>query len=111
MILTTQQALLTIVIIAVTTIMVRALPFIIFPADKETPKFIVYLGEVLPYAIIGMLIIYCFKEVSIINAPHGVPELIAGVFVVAIHKWKHNLLISIGGGTLLYMVLVQVVFK
>ena len=111
MILTQQQALLTIAVIVVTTILTRALPFIIFPADKKTPKFIVYLGEVLPYAIIGMLIVYCFKEVSTVSAPHGIPELIASVFVVLIHKWKHNLLISIGGGTLLYMVLVQVVFK
>jgi len=111
MILTTQQALLTIAVIALTTILMRALPFIIFPAGKKTPKFIEYLGEVLPYAIIGMLIVYCFKEVSLVKMPHGIPELIAGAFVVAIHKWKHNLLISIGGGTLLYMVLVQVVFK
>jgi Predicted branched-chain amino acid permeases (azaleucine resistance) len=111
MILTTQQALLTIAVMVVTTILTRALPFIIFPADKKTPKFIVYLGEVLPYAIIGMLIVYCFKEVSMVSAPHGIPELIASVFVVLIHKWKHNLLISIGGGTLLYMFLVQVVFK
>lgn len=111
MILTTQQTFLTIAVIAVTTIVIRALPFIIFPADKKTPKFIVYLGEVLPYAIIGMLIVYCFKEVSTVTAPHGIPELIASVFVVAIHKWKHNLLVSIGGGTLLYMVLVQAVFK
>ena len=111
MILTTQQTLLTIAVMAVTTILMRALPFIIFPEGKETPKFIVYLGEVLPYAIIGMLIVYCFKEVSLVKAPHGIPELIASVFVVLIHKWKHNLLISIGGGTLLYMMLVQMVFK
>ena len=111
MILTTQQALLTIAVIALTTILMRALPFIIFPVGKKTPKFIEYLGEVLPYAIIGMLIVYCFKEVSLVKTPHGIPELIAGAFVVAIHKWKHNLLISIGGGTLLYMLLVQVVFR
>ena len=111
MILTTTQALLTIVVIVGVTILTRALPFIIFPAGKKTPKFIVYLGEVLPYAIIGMLIIYCFKEVSTVTAPHGVPEAIAAIFVVAIHKWKHNLILSIGGGTLLYMVLVQQVFR
>ena len=111
MILTTSQALITIAVIVLGTVLARALPFLIFPAGKETPKFIVYLGEVLPYAIIGMLIIYCFKEVSTVAAPHGIPEAIATVFVVAIHKWKHNLLVSIGGGTLLYMVLVQVVFK
>ena len=111
MILTTQQALLTIAVIVGVTILTRALPFIIFPAGKTTPKFVVYLGEVLPYAIIGLLIVYCFKEVSMVKAPHGIPELIASVFVVIIHKWKHNLLISIGGGTLLYMILVQAVFR
>lgn len=111
MILTTPQALLTIAVIAGATILTRALPFIIFPADKKTPKFIVYLGDVLPYAIIGMLIIYCFKEVSTVKAPHGIPEAIAAVFVVIMHKWKHNLILSIGGGTALYMFLVQVIFK
>ena len=111
MILTTSQALLTIVVITIATLLTRALPFIIFPAGKETPKFVTYLGQVLPYSIIGMLIIYCFKSVSMIRAPYGIPEAIAAVFVVAIHKWKHNLLISIGGGTLLYMILVQAVFK
>lgn len=110
MILTTSQALLTIAVIAAATILTRALPFIIFPGGKETPKFITYLGTVLPFAIIGMLIVYCFKSVSVSVWPHGIPELIAGVFVVAIHKWKHNLLLSIGGGTLLYMVLVQAIF-
>jgi len=110
MILTMAQALLTIAVIAGTTIITRALPFIIFPAGKETPRFIVYLGEVLPYSIIGMLIIYCFKSISIIEAPHGLPELISAIFVVLIHKWKHNLLLSIGGGTLLYMILVQRIF-
>ena len=111
MILTTSQALMTIAVIVLGTVLTRALPFLIFPGGKETPKFIIYLGEVLPYAIIGMLIIYCFKEVSTVAAPHGIPEAIATTFVVVIHKWKHNLLVSIGGGTLLYMVLVQAVFK
>jgi len=110
MILTTSQALLTIAVIAAATILTRVLPFVIFPGGKKTPKFITYLGTVLPFAIIGMLIIYCFKSVSVIVRPHGIPELIAGVFVVAIHKWKHNLLLSIGGGTLLYMILVQAIF-
>lgn len=110
MILTTSQALLTIAVIAAATILTRALSFVIFPAGKKTPKFVTYLGSVLPFAIISMLIIYCFKSVSITAWPYGIPELIAGVFVVVIHKWKHNLLLSIGGGTLLYMILVQAVF-
>ena len=68
-----------------------------------------YLGQVLPYAIIGMLVVYCFRYVSFITYPFGIGEVIAGVFVVIIHKWKHNLLLSIGGGTVLYMVLVQLI--
>jgi branched-subunit amino acid transport protein AzlD len=110
MILTAAQALLTIAVVAFGTILTRILPFILFPAGKETPKFITYLGRVLPFAIIGMLIIYCLKGISLWKGSHGMPELIAGVFVVLVHKWKHNLLISIGGGTLLYMILVQAVF-
>ena len=110
MILTTSQALLSIAVIAAATILTRTLPFVIFPAGKKTPKFVTYLGSVLPFDIISMLIIYCFKSVSITTWPYGIPELIAGVFVVVIHKWRHNLLLSIGGGTLLYMILVQAVF-
>lgn len=110
MILTPVQALLTIVVIAAATILTRTLPFLVFRADRPTPRFVKYLGTVLPFAIIGMLIIYCFKSVSVLFWPHGIPQLIAVVFVVAIHKWKHNLLLSIGGGTILYMVLVQAVF-
>ena len=65
----------------------------------------------LPYAIMGMLIIYCFKDVHFLSYPWGLPELLAGLFVILAHKWKHNLLLSIGGGTVLYMVLVQAVFR
>jgi len=69
-----------------------------------------YLGKVLPFAIIGMLVVYCFKNVSVVAAPFGIPELIALVVIVILHVWKRNTLVSIGGGTLLYMFLVQVLF-
>ncbi|MDD3278636.1 MAG: AzlD domain-containing protein [Lachnospiraceae bacterium] len=107
---TTIQVLLTIMIMAAVTLLTRAFPFLVFPENKKTPEFVLYLGKVLPFAIIGMLVIYCFKSVSLFQAPFALPELIAAVFVIAIHKWKHNLLLSIGGGTVLYMFLVQVVF-
>lgn len=110
MILTSTQAFLTIAMIAAATLLTRALPFLIFRTDRPTPRFVQYLGTVLPFAIIGMLIVYCFKAVSILSWPHGIPQLMAAVFVVVVHKWKHNLLLSIGGGTILYMVLVQTVF-
>ncbi|MCI8274192.1 MAG: branched-chain amino acid transporter AzlD [Lachnospiraceae bacterium] len=101
----------TILTIAAATFLTRLLPFLLFPANKKTPGFILYLGRVLPYAIMGMLIIYCFKDVHFLSYPWGLPELLAGLFVILAHKWKHNLLLSIGGGTVLYMVLVQAVFR
>jgi len=110
MILTLQQSLIIIVIIAFITFLTRVIPFILFPANKKTPKYIVYLGSVLPYAIIGMLIIYCLKQVSISTFPFGLPEFLSIVFVVIIHMWKKNALYSIGGGTILYMLLVQFIF-
>ena len=107
---TTFQSFLTIGVIALGTILTRSLTFILFSSGKKTPKFIDYLGKVLPYAVMGMLIVYCLRYVSVVDAPFGLPELIAGLFVVVVHKWKHNILVSIGGGTVLYMALVQFVF-
>ncbi len=101
----------TILTVAAATFFTRLLPFLLFPANKKTPDFVLYLGRVLPYAIMGMLIIYCFKDVEFLSRPFGLPELLAGLFVVLAHKWKHSLLLSIGGGTVLYMVLVQAVFR
>ena len=106
-----SRALVMVLIMAGITFFIRALPFLLFPGNKKTPSYILYLGKVLPYAIIGMLVVYCFKAVSPIQAPFGLPELIAGVSVVIIHVWKRNTLISIGGGTLLYMFLVQAIFR
>ena len=93
------------------TFFIRGLPFLLFPGNKKNPAYIMYLGKVLPFAIIGMLVVYCFKNVSVISAPFGIPELIALVVIVFLHVWKRNTLISIGGGTLLYMFLVQVLFQ
>ncbi len=88
----------------------RLIPFIFFPPGKEIPPTIQYLGRVLPPAVIGMLVIYCLKSVSIIKFPFGVPELISIAAVTMLHVWKRNNLLSIGVGTILYMVLVQTVF-
>lgn len=106
-----SQALIMIFIMTGLTFFIRALPFLLFPGDKKTPPYILYLGKVLPYAIIGMLVVYCLKEVSVTAAPFGIPELITVVAIVLVHIWKRNTLLSIGGGTLLYMFLVQVLFK
>lgn len=99
-----------ILVIAAVTALLRFLPFMIFSGNKKTPPYITYLSGVLPYAIMGMLVVYCLKNVNIFAPPFGLPELLAGAFVVGLHLWKRNTLLSIAGGTALYMVLVQVVF-
>ncbi len=101
---------LTIGVSAAVTIALRFLPFIIFSRQKETPKIITYLGKYLPYAIMAMLCVYCLKSVSIITYPFGVPELIGVAAVVFLHIWRRNTLLSIAGGTVLYMLLIQFVF-
>lgn len=95
-------------IMAFVTIMLRFLPFLVF--RRRTPKYVAYLGKVLPAAIIGMLVVYCLKDVSISAAPHGIPELIAALCVICLQIIKRNSLISILAGTIVYMLLVQVVF-
>ena len=101
-------SLLLVAVVAGVTILIRFLPFLVF--CKGTPEIILYLGNVLPYAIMGMLVVYCLKIISIIEQPHGLPELISVVLVVLLHKWKHNTLISIAAGTVCYMLLIQMVF-
>ena len=103
------SAVLVAVIVAVTQL-TRFLPFILFPENKETPKYIRELGSVLPYSVIGLLVVYCLKDINFPGGSHGIPELIAVVFIVIVHTWKKNVLLSIAGGTLLYMVLVQYIF-
>ena len=92
------------------TMSTRFLPFLIFGEKRKTPPVIEYLGTVLPCAIMGMLVVYCLKDVSFTSAPFGLPELISCVVVAALHVWKRNSLLSIGGGTVCYMLLVQLVF-
>lgn len=110
MMLPTHQALLTIFVSAIATFLTRALPFLLFPPHKKTPKFILYLGKMLPYATIGMLLVYCLKDVSLLTFSHGLPEAISLLAITGIHLWKRNILLSVGGGTLFYMFLVQVIF-
>ena len=111
MILTSEQSLIIIAAVALATMITRLLPFALFPDNRETPKYIEYLGKVLPYAIMGFLIIYCLKGVSLVSSPFGIPEAIAILFVVTLHLWKSNTLLSVAGGTVLYMLLVQAVFN
>lgn len=92
------------------TVVTRFLPFLLFPAGKKTPEFVDFLGRTLPFATMGLLVVYCVKSVSITTAPHGIPELLAIVLIVILHRWKSNSLLSIGVGTIFYMFLVQMVF-
>lgn len=96
-------------VMSVVTILLRFLPFIVF--RKKTPKYIAYLGKVLPPAIIGMLVIFCLKDITPLAHPFGIPELIAAACVVGLQIWKRNALVSILAGTAVYMALVQLVFQ
>lgn len=96
--------------VAAVTIAIRFLPFAIFHGNRKTPEFVTYLGKVLPYSIMGMLVIYCLKSVNIISGSHGLPELISCLLIVILHVWKRNTLLSIIGGTACYMLLIQFVF-
>lgn len=107
---TTTQHLITIGLIALTTMATRFLPFLLFPAGKEAPAFIRHLGDVLPGAVFSLLVVYCLKNVDLFGGSHGLPEAIAIGVVVALHLWKRNILLSIAGGTVCYMLLVQLVF-
>ena len=99
-----------IVVATLVTMATRFLPFLIFGNGRKSPDIIVYLGKVLPYAIMGMLVIYCLKDVSFLSAPYGVPELLGCIAVALLHIWKRNTLLSIGAGTVFYMLLVQLIF-
>ena len=109
----TLYAVAAIAVMAVITFLTRALPFLLFDRGGKPPKVVLYLGKVLPPAIIAMLIVYCLRalrDADLADPAQWAPQLIAVAAVVALHLWKHNNLLSIFGGTILYMVLVQAVF-
>lgn len=107
---TLMQQLITIFMVIIGTMLTRFLPFLLFPAGKPTPKYIQYLGEALPAAIFGLLVVYCLKNVNFVGGTYGLPELLSIVAVAVLHCWKRQMLLSIAGGTLCYMLLVQLVF-
>ena len=92
------------------TVLMRALPFAVFTGKGEPPRYIQYLGKVLPAAIFAMLVVYCLKGVELFAGSHGIPELISLCIVISLHLWRRNMMLSIAAGTVVYMVLVQVVF-
>ena len=108
---TLLQRLITIAMCSLATILTRFLPFLVFSSEKkETPPFVRYLGAALPGAVFSILVVYSFRQVSILSGSHGIPELIAGAVTVFLHAWKRQMLVSIAGGTAVYMLLVQMVF-
>lgn len=107
---TTSQHLLTIAVMALATMATRFLPFLLFPAGKKAPKLIKHLGRVLPGAVFSLLVVYCLRNVDFLGGAHGLPEIIALAFLAVLHVWKRNMLLSIAGGTVCYMLLVQLIF-
>lgn len=107
---TTTQILITIALLSIGTAITRFLAFLIFRENKQPPHFIQYLGKMLPAAIFSMLVVYCLKNVQIFSGNHGLPEFIAIAATTALHLWKRQILLSIAGGTVVYMMLVQLIF-
>lgn len=107
---TLPQQIITIGLCVLATVLTRSLPFLLFRESRPTPPFIQYLGKALPAAIFAMLVVYCLKNVNIAGGSHGLPELIAIAVTIGLHLWKRQMLISIAGGTVVYMLLIQLVF-
>lgn len=104
------HSILIVLVAALATMATRFLPFLIFRDGQKTPQIVTYLGKVLPCAIMGMLVVYCLKDVAFLSYPYGIPEFLGCGFVAALHLWRRNSLLSIGAGTVFYMILVQFVF-
>ena len=107
---TQTEQLITIAVVAAATMATRFLPFILFPQSRETPKYVQYIGRVLPPAVFAMLVVYCFKDIAPFSYPYALPELISLVLVAFLHLWKRNMLLSIASGAVCYMLLLNLVF-
>ena len=105
-----NNAILLIGVATLVTALLRFAPFWIFGENRATPQWLARMGRLLPYAIMGMLVVYCLKDVDVTAAPFGLPEFLGCAAVMVLHIWKRNTLLSIGGGTLCYMLLIQFVF-
>lgn len=107
---TLTEQIITIGMVVLGTIITRFLPFLLFPAGKPVPRYVQYLGKALPSAVFGLLVIYCLKNVDLMQGSHGIPELLSLAAVAALYLWKRQMLLSIAGGTVFYMALVQQIF-
>lgn len=99
-----------ILVMAAITLMIRAVPFVLFGGKKEMPRAVRYLGDILPTAMIAILVVYCMKGVTPFSGNHGLPEILSALVVAGLHIWRKNTFLSIGAGTICYMILVQVIF-
>lgn len=108
---TSLEMIITVAIVVVGTLLTRFGAFLIFPPGKQAPDFVLYLGKALPTSVMGMLVVYTFKETVILSYPYGIPELIALIVTIGLHLWKRNMLVSIGVGTVVYMIFIQAVFN
>ncbi len=104
---TTTELLITVALVALVTVAIRAMPFLLFPAGRKPPAFVAYLGRPLPAAVMAMLVVYCLKDLSFQRASGFVPALVACALVVALHRWRHQMALSIAGGTAAYMLLLR----
>ncbi len=111
MALTSFQTFVIVAMVALGTMITRFLPFLVFTRKKSNHPYITYLGKVLPYAVIGLLVVYCLKGVNLTNPSLWIPAAVATICVIVLHVWKGNVLLSIGAGTVIYMLLVQFVFR
>ena len=107
---TLTQQIITVAMVVLGTAVTRFLPFLVFPSEKPTPKYLQVLGKFLPAAVFGLLVIYSLKDVSVFSGSRGIPEMISILLVIVLHVWKRQMLLSIAGGTVCYMLLVQLVF-
>lgn len=107
---TTSQQVITIGLCIVGTMATRFLPFLIFREGRPTPKFIQYIGKYLPAAVFGMLVVYCLKDTDFLHGSHGLPEMISIAVTGGLHLWRRQMLLSIAGGTICYMLLIHFVF-
>lgn len=107
---TQTEQMITIAMVVLGTLITRFLPFLLFPAGKNVPKYVQYLGKALPSAVFGLLVAYCLRNVNLFQGSHGIPEILSLGAVAVLHLWKRQMLLSIVGGTVLYMVLVQCIF-
>lgn len=102
-----SQQIIVIAMVVLGTVLTRTLPFLLFPAGRETPDYIRYLGKVLPSAALGLLVVYCFRNTSLLSGNHGIPELLSSAVVVGLHVWRRSMILSIAGGTIFHMLVVH----